>query len=222
MSFVVKFRLNRGLHENLIAAHDYKMNTSSVIFFITKSGHLIGLSGAVVCLFLFYLQMIRLFVPRFSGWSAFRIERLFGLAQRFLWLAWLSGVSLLVILFEASPGVARAPILGDKIVILLVLSVSMIGLDGLVKRLFLSIEGGRELISQGNQSIWFKACFALSVGGWAATLFLGYCYYKQQYSQGWMVVIAVIAFSIVFAILLGINDSWVNLRSRRESLVQLK
>lgn len=198
------------------------MSTSSVILFISKSGHLIGLAGVTICLLFFYLQVVKLFVPGLGGWRAFRIERLFRLAQRFLWLSWLTGLSLIVALHPSSPAVTEVSILGNKLIIMLMLSFSTIGLDGLVKRLFLSIEGGREFITKLNQSIWFKVSFALSVSGWVSTIYLSFCYYQQQYSPEWIWLIALMVFSVVFALLISINDRWINLRSREEGMVQVR
>jgi len=198
------------------------MDSLSVVVFITHAGHLIGFIGAVVCLLVFYIQLLCLFIPSIGIWNGYRISRLLGLVQRFLWLIWLTGISLLITQNEAEVGSFRSPLMGAKLLVLLGLSVSTIGLDGIVRRLFISVEGVRKMLATHREANFLKMSVALSVASWGATIFVAYCYFTGLYSHGLLGLIAVVLFALVLAFLLPVNDRWLNSMSSREMVNELK
>lgn len=198
------------------------MDSLSVITFITLAGHLIGFVGCIVCLLYFYVQLCCLFIPAIGVWNGFRISRMIGLVQRFLWLVWLTGVSLLIAMHVEEAGSFRSPLMAAKLILMLGLSLSTIGLDHIVRRLFVSVEGTRKMLVTHREANFLKLSLALSVACWGATVFVAYTYFTGLYSHGLLSLIGVILFAVVLAFLLPINNRWLNAMSSREMVSELK
>ena len=186
------------------------MNTSPVFVFITQSGHLIGLLGVVVCLALLYYQIFRVFSPRPGNWRSYRISRLLLLVQRFLWLTWLCGISLLMTANIFGPQWQQSHILFDKLFALFLLSLTTVGLDFLVRRLFSAYQGGKPVISGWREGVLFKVCFALSIAVWTVILFMAWSYTTDNYSSGLAIVSGLSAFVVVVCLLLAVSNKWLN------------
>ena len=193
------------------------MNSSGVLVFVTQAGHLLGLAGVMVCLLLLYYQIFQIFLPRPEQWRSYKISRLLMLVQRFLWLTWLCGVSLLMTANMYGSGWKSSNILFDKVIVLFLLSLTTLGIDLLVKRLFNSLQGGNKVFSSPLDAIGFKFCFAASISLWFATLYLIYCYGRQLYTPGIAVLLASGTFIVVFSILLSLNNRWLNTVSSKDS-----
>ncbi len=198
------------------------MDSLSIITFITHSAHLIGFIGCVICLLFFYVQLMCLFIPGIGVWNGFRLSRLLGLAQRFLWLLWLTGISLLISQHTSGEISFRNPILASKLLILLTLSISTIGLDGIVRRLFYSVEGARKLFVTHREAHFLKFSLAMSFASWGAMIFVAYCYFVGAYSHGMLVITSITLFSLTLALMLPVNDRWINNMTSRETVNEMK
>ncbi len=198
------------------------MDSLSILIFITRAAHLIGYIGCVVCLLFFYVQVVCLFVPSVGFWNGFRLTRLLGLIQRFLWIIWLTGISMLISQHNAEAESFQSPLIASKIVILLVLSISTIGLDSLVRRLFYSVEGARKLFVTHREAHFIKFSLAASFACWGAVLFLAFCYFIGSYSHGMLILFGVLLFSLTLAFLLQMNNRWINNMTGPEAIKALQ
>ncbi len=198
------------------------MDFLSVIAFITHAAHLIGYVGCVICLLIFYIQILCLFIPGVGIWNGYRISRLLALVQRFLWLIWLTGLSLMISANAESEGDFRSPLMASKLVTLFVLTVSTIGLNGIVRRLFYSVEGARKLFATHREANFLKLAVAVSTGGWAAMVLIAYAYFVGSYSHGVLGVASILVRCIVLACLLPINDRWINMMTSKEMVSEMK
>jgi len=116
----------------------------------------------------------------------------------------------------------RSPLLASKIIILLVLSISTIGLDSLVRRLFYSVEGARKLFVTHREAHFIKFSLAASFASWGAVLFLAFCYFIGAYSHGMLILVGVILFSLALTLLLQMNNRWINNMTGPEAIKELQ
>ncbi len=115
-----------------------------------------------------------------------------------------------------------AVLFADKMTILFFLVLSTLGLGFFTKRLLISLQGGGRILESLVESLLFKCTFALSVASWSCLVFVVYCYANQRFSHGILLMVGLLSCSVVLALLLGINDRWINARTYRDDVVEIK
>ena len=108
------------------------------------------------------------------------------------------------------PGWKASHILFDKFFVLFLLSLSTVGLDFMIRRLFAAYQGGQPVIADWKQGLVFKFCFSLSVAVWTVILFMGWSYASGVYSTGQVVLSGLGSFVVILSILLAVSNRWLN------------
>lgn len=167
------------------------------------------MAGMLVCLFIVYIQLPRIFLPGLGGWSSFRVTRLQGLLQRFLWLTWLTGIALMMSVDSAVLAQGDV-VLRDKLLLLFLLSASTLGLDLVMRHAFMAREGGVTFLRGVRDGLMIRLSLAVSLTAFAGALYLLYGYMTGEYRPGITLLIGSIGFPTSFALLLALDDRWVN------------
>lgn len=167
------------------------------------------MAGMLVCLLIVHAQLPRMFLPGLGGWSSFRVTRLQGLLQRFLWLTWLTGMALLI---NVDPSVYErgSPVLRDKLLLLFLLSASTLGLDLVQRHAFMAREGGARFLRGPRDGLLIRLSLAVSLAAFAGAIYLLYGYMVGAYRPGLMLLIVGAGFAVTFGPLLLLDDRWIN------------
>lgn len=184
----------------------------SMVYYLTFAGHLVGVAGCLVCLVLFYWQLVRLFAAKGDSRSNFRLTRLLVLVQRFLWVAWLSGVSIYMSRYLETGLWLQSPLMADKLVLLFLLSLSTIGLDRLRVRWLLAREGHEKIFDSVAVSVVLRVSVALSTSSVCTAGYMVYCMATGHYSHGQAVLILLRSFCVILALVIVFNDQWIEQR----------